>query len=240
MKKTYYKKVKRRNFRKIIRFFGLGVAIFGFILGLYIFFPIISWEVYLKPVLANQQFASPIPTSSVISSDNIKSLISSTVHTIDDKNAQSWVPSSYKQNKADLPVKTYYLTIPKLSIEDAVVSTVDTNLSRHLVHFPGTALPGTPGTAVIFGHSTLPQLFNPTDYTTIFANIQNLVIGNTLVVGINNKQFTYKIQSIAITNADDTSYLAQKYSNSHLIIVTCTPPGTTWKRLIIRSELVKI
>jgi len=79
-----------------------------------------------------------------------------------------------------------------------------------LVNYQGTGIPGKNGNAVIFGHSTLPQLFNPKDYKTIFANTYKLKDGDTIYVIINNITYTYKIFKIVIVDPDDSSALVQK------------------------------
>ncbi len=170
------------------------------------------------------------------------SLIANTTNAIsgiDFNNAANWLPPSYKETSVVENLPTYYISIPKLNIENATVSTIDTDLSSHLVHFPGTSLPPNKGTAAIFGHSTLPQLYDRKNYKTIFANIHELKIGDNIIVSSNNTLYTYKISDMIITDPEDTSYLSQKYDGSYLDIVTCTPPGTTWKRLIVKSRLEK-
>jgi sortase A len=235
---TVYRKRKKKNIRKFFRFFGLGLSICGFIFGLYFFFPLISWEVYLRPVFATQAFASPIPKTSIITSATIQSLLVNTENSIMNfNNSSDWLPKTYKQVQINTQVSSYQISIPALTIQDAEVSTVDTDLDVHLVHFPGTAVPPDKGTAAIFGHSTLPQWFDPTNYKTIFATALNLQIGDTIVVSTDNTLYTYKIYDITIVDPDDTSYLTQQYDGSYLDIVTCTPPGTTWKRLVIKSKL---
>ena len=243
MNKLHYKKAKKKNIRKIIRFIGLGVSIGGILFGLYFFFPLLSWELYLKPAFASQSFASPIPKKTIITKDYIASLLQSTANSlkgVDYSNAQNWLPATYKEIHVSPQVGSYTFSIPKINIQNAGVSTVDTDLTSHLVHFPSTSIPPARGTAVVFGHSTLPQLYNPKDYKTIFANIHDLRIGDTFLVGINNTLYTYKIYSISVVEPEDTSYLTQEYDGSYLTIVTCTPPGTTWKRLILKSKLEKI
>ena len=42
---------------------------------------------------------------------------------------------------------------------------------------------------------------------------------------------------MTIVPADDTAYLAQDTDGSYLSIITCTPPGTTWERLVIKAKL---
>lgn len=240
----YYIKKDTRKVRKVIRLIGLCLSLSGLIFGIYFFFPLISWKLYLDPVFASQTFVTPIPKTTIITKDYIQSLWLNTarsMQTLYDSNAQNWLPGSqYKEMQIARQVSYYLISIPKLNIQNAVVSTIDTDLTSHLINFPGTAIPPGKGNAAVFGHSTLPQLFDVKNYKTIFATVHTLVIGDTISVTANNLTYSYKIYSISIVDATDTSYLSQDTNDSYLTIITCTPPGTTWKRLIIRSRLEKI
>lgn len=243
MNKFIYKKSKQRNVKTIIRFTGLGLSVIGLFFSLYTFFPLISWEIYVKPAFANQTVAAPIPKKNIITKDQIQSLLKNRAASFsgrDFSNAQSWLPMTYKEMQIGSQLSSYNFSIPKINIQNAEVSTIDTDLSKHLIQFPGTTTPPNKGNTVIFGHSTLPQLYNPKDYKTIFANIHDVKAGNTIIVTINNTLYTYKIYSITVVDAEDTSYLTQEYDNSYITIVTCTPPGTTWKRLILKAKLETI
>ena len=243
MNSYVYTKTKRRDIRKAVRLFGLGMTLMGLLFGSYIFFPLLSWKLYLEPAFASQSFASPIPATTIITKDYIGSLLRNTVNAfsgIDYSNVQNWVPATYKEVAVNPQIASYFISIPKLNIENAVVSTVDNDLNFHLVHFPGTAIPPARGTAAIFGHSTLPELFNAKNYKTIFATALDLRVGDTINVTTDNTLYVYKIFNISIVEAEDTSYLTQDYDDSYLTIITCTPPGTTWKRLIIKSKLEKM
>lgn len=90
---------------------------------------------------------------------------------------------------------------------------------------------------MIFGHSTLPQLFDPTNYKAIFATLHTLKAGDTFEVTVDDTSYSYKIFSISITTPDDMNIFSQSYDNSYITLVTCTPPGTIWKRLVIRASL---
>jgi sortase A len=129
------------------------------------------------------------------------------------------------------------MSIPKLNIKDALVSAVDDDLAVHLVNLGGTALPPDKGNAVVFGHSTLPQLFDPKNYKTIFAKAYELKVGDELFTNVSGVIYKYRIYNITVVSPEDTSVLEQDYSDSFLTLITCTPPGTIWKRLIIRSRL---
>jgi sortase A len=152
--------------------------------------------------------------------------------------ARNWFPQEVNKNKFE-KVKEYKLSIPSQGIVDAKVSADDFDLSKHLVqYFTTSQNPTEKGTSVIFGHSTLPQWFDPSDYKTIFAKLHTLKSGDEFSITVDNKKFTYKIFSISITDPTDPNIFSQSFDNSYITLITCTPPGTTWKRLVVRSSLI--
>jgi sortase A len=170
----------------------------------------------------------------------IKSLIASAVSNshVDYNDAQNWFPDySPEQNQNKPVITTYNITIPKIHVQYANVSTISTDLSSHLVHYPGTAVPPEKGTGVVFGHSTLPSLFDAHNYKTILAYAHTLAVNDKIIVNADGKEYTYAIVSVRITTPDDISIFSQDFDDSYLEIVTCTPPGTTWKRLVIKARL---
>ena len=104
----------------------------------------------------------------------------------------------------------------------------------------GTGLPGEYGTAVVFGHSTLPQFFSPTNYKTIFSLLPTLTIGDEIFVTYDGVQYRYIIFEMVITDPTDLSSLEQRFDDSYLTLITCVPPGTYWKRLNVRARLERI
>lgn len=245
MTNYYYKKAKKKNYRKIFRFFSLIIAALGLLTVIYVSFPLISWQIYFAPIVSSQTIEVPIPKTNIVSSNTIKSLINTgaqTVQGVDYTNAQNWFPNLKIDNgeKIISKISSYNLSIPALSIKNATVSTNDYDLAKHLVNYPGTAIPGERGNAVIFGHSTLPQLFNQKDYKTIFANAYRLKVGDEIVAVVNNVLYQYQIFNIIVVDPEDSSALSQPLDDYYLTLVTCTPPGTTWKRLIIKARIKKI
>lgn len=238
---TIYTKSRVVNKRKIGKVLGLLITCIGISIVGYIFMPLLLWQLTIAPVFASQNIAMPIPKQIVVNSATIQSLIANSVHTlgVNYDDATNWFPG-YVQHPNAVRVTSYTLSIPKLHIASAYVSTIDNDLGKHLVHFGGTAIPPDKGTAVIFGHSTLVQLFNPSNYHTIFANLYTLQEGDTIYVIVNNVTYTYKVFAMVVVDPDDTAILAQNYDDSYISIVTCTPPGTTWKRLIVQARLQKI
>lgn len=225
-----------------LRIFGFLLFILGVSTVVYVFSPLLIWQITLGPVIADSQIAAPIPNRIVLTPSLIKSLFTTSLQNVsgvDYTDATNWFPG-YKPQQAAAKVPSYFLTIPKLGIANAYVSTVDTNLANHLVSLSGTAVPPDKGNTVIFGHSTLPQLFDPKNYKTIFANAYKLQPDDTFQVTINTVVYTYKIFSITVVDPEDTSVLSQTYDDSYVTLITCTPPGTIWKRLIIKARLQKL
>lgn len=245
MNKYYYQPVKQTLHIQpliFVRMLGLLLFIFGISIVAYVFTPLIIWQFTLAPEFASEQITAPIPNRSVLTPSVIQSLISSSIQSLsgtDYTDASNWFPG-YNIPKETASVPNYFLTIPKLGITNAFISTTDTNLAQHLVSLAGTPLPPNKGNTVIFGHSTLPQLFDPKNYKTIFADAYKLQVGDTFTATVSNVVYTYKIFSITVVNPDDTSVLAQTYDDSYVTLITCTPPGTIWERLIIKARLQKL
>lgn len=235
MGKYYYKKSKEGKLRKYLRLISILLFIIGSLIISYVLFPLISWQIYFESAFASQNITSSIPRANIV--DLAKNSIDETDYT----RAENWFPKfnpTATSGQAQIP--SYTISIPSIKIENAEVSTVDTDLTKHLVNYQGTGIPGKNGNAVIFGHSTLPQLFNAKNYKTIFANAYKLKNGDSIYVLLNGVTYTYKIFKTIVVDPSDTSALAQDYNNSHVTLVTCTPPGTIWKRLIVKARLQKI
>ena len=229
--------------RILIRLVAVALIFVGITISFYIFFPLLSWQFYFAPIFANQEINSPIPKSTIVNNASkpiIGSLINQAGQSLngqDYTNAKTWFPNYRYENVKDYKIKTYKITIPAINIKDATVSTIDSNLEKHLINYGGTAIPPQKGNAVIFGHSTLPQLFDSKDYKTIFANMYKLVPGDTIEVMVEKEKYIYNIESIVIVDPNNTSVLEQSFDDSFITLVTCTPPGTVWKRLVVRARL---
>lgn len=242
MGKYYYKKHDTKRTRKMARLLSIATCGMGFLIVIYVAFPLISYKLYFEPVFAQQDIATPIPSSTVVSGNIIQSLISNAnpLNNVNYDNAQNWFPSFAQSASAEPRISSYTIAIPRLGITNANVSTNDNDLSKHLVNFAGTAVPPEKGNAVVFGHSTLPWLFDPNNYKAIFATALNMQVGDVIYATVSGIRYTYKVQGITVVDPTDISILAQTTDDSYLTIVTCTPPGTIWKRLVIKARLEKI
>lgn len=145
--------------------------------------------------------------------------------------------------KVNIP-KTFYLSIPKLKIKNAVVETNSPSLNpdKSLGHYAGTSLPGDVGNAFIYGHSVLPWFFNPRNYKTIFSTLDTLKVGDEIAVTYNNKTYEYKVERMLTKSPEEVDPLAEfkpRYLNeSTITLMTCVPPGTRLKRLLVQAVMV--
>jgi LPXTG-site transpeptidase (sortase) family protein len=135
-------------------------------------------------------------------------------------------------------VEFFSLAIPSLGIKNASVKVNGEDLSKYLVHYPGTALPGQTGSVVIFGHSTLPQFFKPEDYTSIFSTLPTIKIGSDIFTTVDKVTYTYRVIKTQEVKPQDTWALRQVYDQRLMKLVTCVPPGTKLRRLIVEAQLV--
>lgn len=242
MVKVYKKRRATIGKKKFLRLISLLIISMGILIAGYVFFPLLSWQLYFAPVFANSEINSPIPKSTIVSQNSIASLLqgaSQTLSGVDYTNAQNWFPN-YKYDKpANLKTSVYKISIPKINIKDAEVSAVDTDLLKHLVNYGGTAVPPDNGNAVIFGHSTLPQLYQEGNYKTVFTFLYKLTVGDEIIVTSGNITYKYRIENISVVDPDNTSVLEQSFDDSYITLITCTPPGTIWKRLVIKARIIK-
>lgn len=200
---------------------GAGILIWTF-------WPIVSFSMTSGDLFA--QIVTPIQDGTVYAAPDTNSTVS------DLSNPNAWFPTS-PQKKVVTPVNTYTLSIPKLKIRDALVTVAGDDLDVSLVHYGGTALPGEYGNTVIFGHSTLVQLYNPKNYKTIFSLLPTLKSGDEIDISYDGISYKYDVYNLTVSEPTDLSALAQRFDDSYLTLVTCVPPGTWWQRLDVFARL---
>ncbi len=204
--------------------FSFLLALGGVGMLLFTLFPIVSYE--MKNRNSFSGLLSPIVEEDV-----------DIFYEQDYTKASNWFVGGAKREDFSLPKVSFYnLSIPKLGIEDAVVAIGGENLDEHLIQYPGTALPGQIGNAVIFGHSILPRFYNPKNYLSIFSLLPTLEKGDSIFVVYDGIEYMYKVEDMFEVTPNDIQVLEQ----NRLTLVTCTPPGDPRKpkRLIVRARIV--
>ncbi len=138
-----------------------------------------------------------------------------------------------------LPTQGTYITIPKISAQAQITENVDPFnsdeyreiLKRSVAHAKNTSLPGQDGTIYLFAHSS-GSPWEITRYNTIFLRLSELNIGDTIIVQRNNKRYKYLVHDKKEIDPSEVNYILNT-KKTQLILQTCTPIGTDWKRLLI-------
>lgn len=204
-----------------------GVLVIGNVIG-----PILSYELFVSPKLKDQEFLSPVPVLGQQTEINYQEFEDQ-----DLSRPEMWFPEARFEPR-ESKITHYTLSIPKFKIVDAVVEVDGNNLAKSLIQFPGTALPGKVGATVIFGHSILPQFFNPENYLSIFSLIPTLELGDEIIVKFDGITYTYKVIDRVEVKPNNLAVLEQPYDNEYLRLITCTPPGTYLRRAVITAALI--
>jgi sortase A len=114
---------------------------------------------------------------------------------------------------------------------------IQSTLLMGIAHYPGTAEPGKIGNAFFTGHSS-NVFWQPSQYNTVFALLPQINVGDAIYITHNQKEFHYRVIEKKEVKPSDVSILEQG-SAKHLTLMTCTPVGTTLKRLVVTAELVE-
>ncbi len=215
--KTYHKK-----------FFGwlsFGLLFLGIVFLSSAFWPILSYE------FKSRQFSS-----SLISPVDV---LGESTTVVDYSQPTTWFPTAPSLPPKPSKITHYNLSIPKLKIDQAVVQIGGEDLMKSLTQYPGTALPGQYGNTVIFGHSVLPQFFNPKNYKTIFSTLPTLEKGDEIFIDFDGIRYKYQVIEMQEVLPEDVSVLEQHYDSEYLSLITCVPPGTYLRRLVVKAKLVR-
>jgi LPXTG-site transpeptidase (sortase) family protein len=136
-----------------------------------------------------------------------------------------------------------FITIPKIKAQSRVFENVDPwnesvyqNVLKHgVAQAKGTAHPGERGTMFLFAHSSgLP--WELTRFNTIFLKLGELNKGDDIEILKNGKHYNYKVTDKKEVDPTAVNYVLDT-KKDQLIIQTCTPIGTSLRRLLVFAKL---
>ena len=170
---------------------------------------------------------------------NIKYWSNKTFSKESQKQIEAYLPTvkSVKKTKPIWPEG--HIVIPKLSLNIPVIwnvpieKTLD-ELANGVVHTKGSALPPQKGNVFISGHSSY---FWNGPYSSIFSVIVNLENDDEIAIVYRDYTYIYKVYNKITVKPDQVEYLNQDRSKHMLSLMTCTPIGTDWNRLIVQAYL---
>ncbi|HET6622764.1 MAG TPA: sortase [Candidatus Saccharimonadales bacterium] len=140
------------------------------------------------------------------------------------------------------------VTIPKIGVEAPVVydvtslkeSYIQNKLKDGVVHYPipgASSVPGQNGNTVIIGHSS-NDVFNSGDYKFIFVQLDRLRKGDIFYLNYKGTRYTYSVTKSEVITPTQINKLVLPQTKPMATLITCTPPGTAWKRLVVYGEQI--
>jgi sortase A len=135
------------------------------------------------------------------------------------------------------------ISIPKINVNAPVVyepsiaeAAIQKALQGGVAHYGTSVKPGQNGNMVIVGHSS-NDWWEPGNYKFVFVLLDKLTVGDEFKINYQSRQYVYKVSQVKVVEPTDLSVLAPTPGPTATLI-TCTPPGTSWKRLVIKADQI--
>jgi len=161
---------------------------------------------------------------------------------------QPTVTNDKKSQKHYLkPVDTDFgIVIPKIGANSSVIPNVSPYdskiyqpaLVKGVAHAEGTVFPGQIGNTFLFSHSSV-NIYDANRYNAVFYLLRKLDKDDVFYLIYQKNIYKYKVFDKKITEASDINYLNANAKKNQATLMTCWPPGTTLKRLVVLGELVE-
>jgi sortase A len=153
---------------------------------------------------------------------------------------------SKKSEKIKPINKNFSIVIPKIKANSKVVADVSPYneknyqlaLTKGVAHAQNTAYPGEIGNTFIFAHSS-EDWYKANQYNSVFYLLNKLEKKDDIYIYYKNREYHYQVFDKKIVNPKEINYMIDKFAERKLTLMTCWPPGTTLKRLIVIANLLK-
>ena len=138
----------------------------------------------------------------------------------------------------------FKITIPKINAQAPLIDNVDPwdeveyrrALKKGVAIASGFNKPGEDGTTFIFAHSS-DSPWNITSYNTVFFRLGELKAGDEVEITYGGQSFKYQVTHSIEVWPNEVEAVT-KASGNQLILQTCTPVGTSLKRLLVFANPV--
>ncbi len=216
----------RRLFYRMSRGIGAGLIGFAVIGLLFAYGPIAMQEV--KYYLTSGEYSREIEESILIDGTEADRVVAV------QKEAQEYGVDPH-----------FSIVVPKINAKSSVIANVDAAvedeyfeaLKSGIAHAKGTNFPGQGKNIFLFSHSTDSPL-NIAQYNADFYLLRKLNSGDKIVVYFSDEKYVYEVDYKVVTGPADVSWFDNDLGGERLVLQTCDPPGTTWKRLIVIAKPV--
>lgn len=164
-------------------------------------------------------------------------------------NYNNYIPQPTPEPGPKNDWEAFSINIPKINAQSIIISNIDAGdskiygpaLKKGIAHALGSGLPGMASginrTIYLFAHSTSAPSFVK-QLNAQFYLLNKLEVGDEIDVTFYAKDYKYRVREIKTVPAKDTSVLEPQTKEELLVLATCTPPGTTWNRLLVIAERI--
>lgn len=144
----------------------------------------------------------------------------------------------------EVPDEHFSVYVPKIGAVARVVGNVDPGdkkvyakaLKEGVAHAAGSSLPGRAGGTFLFAHSVGASM-DVARYNAVFYLLRELGVGDEVEMVFEGRLYRYKVAETHVVEANDISWLSRAAEGPERVILqTCWPPGTTWKRLVVVAK----
>lgn len=139
--------------------------------------------------------------------------------------------------------QNFSITIPKINAQAPIIPDVDSQnpteykkaLNNGVALAKGFSQPGENGTIYIFAHS-YDSPWRMTSYNTAFFRLSELKNGDEIKLIKDGKDYRYLVFKKIEVWPNEMKFIYQNKSDNQLILQTCTPIGTSLKRLLVFAK----
>ena len=128
-----------------------------------------------------------------------------------------------------------HIEIPRIKCELPIYHGTNEDILQVAIgHLEGTSLPigGESTHAVLSGHRGLPS-------AKLFTDLDQLSVGDTFMIHVLDKTFTYEVDQIHIVLPNEFDLLNIVEGEDLVTLVTCTPYGVNSHRLLVRGHRIE-
>lgn len=136
------------------------------------------------------------------------------------------------------PIAEAKLVIPKIGVSAPILwnvpeGEIDDKLLEGIVHYQGTALPGSAGNIFMTGHSSY-YAWVSSPYKDVFALLEKVEPGDKIYIEYSGATLSYQVSDTKVVSPTEISVMDQTGPN-RLTLMSCVPVGTNLNRLIVTA-----
>ena len=153
-----------------------------------------------------------------------------TLRTVRDERRRLATLAAHEQARVGTGHALGRIRLPALHRSYVMVQGTDgASLRKGPGHYPGTSLPGEPGTVAVAGHRTT--------YLAPFRTINQLRPGDSLELDMPYGRFTYRVQTTRIVRPT-ALWVTRSVGYQRLVLSACHPLYSASKRIVVFARLV--